>query len=223
MHRRSGPGGRAVARPEGSKAMNRQVVEIGQRFEQLGQWRRLWEVEAIDRDSPRFLHVTLREVTDPVNKRTLAPHVLFDRRRYRPVDPSERQPSGPPVRGRSGAQRRQAGRPAPAGQVQTSRQPASRFSMVIESRSANGYIMTCQGLNREHRFLVKDPGPVVECPLCGNSIRSMSLLLGQAVPPAPAPEGGDPHDGGSPEPPPKPAGQPGVLPFGPRTAGRRSH
>ena len=73
--------------------MDRTSIEVGQRFERLGRWRRTWVVEAILDGAGPMTNVVLRDVADPANKCTLAPQALLDRSRFRAVGREEPAPS----------------------------------------------------------------------------------------------------------------------------------
>ena len=49
--------------------------------------------------------------------------------------------------------------------------------MMIETRSPAGYVVICKRHDDEHRFLAKHPGLDLTCPRCGNTAKSMALLL----------------------------------------------
>lgn len=66
--------------------MNTPTVEVGQRFESLGPYQRhVWEVEDVYRGANNLMHAKLRDVTDGATYRTLAPEVLLDETRFRPL------------------------------------------------------------------------------------------------------------------------------------------
>ena len=66
--------------------MRSQGIEVGQRFESQGLWRRTWQVEQVYTAPPHDIrHVKLRDVGDRFSVRTLAPGALLDRKRFRPV------------------------------------------------------------------------------------------------------------------------------------------
>ncbi len=157
--------------------MDQQSVEVGQRFERLGRWRRIWEVEAIIQGPGQVANVVLHDVSDPANKCTLAPPALLDPSRFRLVGRSEPGPIARPVRHR--ARSRMS---LPSGGVAGNRviaMPRRRLetSMTIESRSADGYVVICRDQDQDHRFVAKHPGIRLACPRCGNRAMSMALLL----------------------------------------------
>ena len=66
--------------------MNNPTIEVGQRFESLGPFQRhVWEVEDIYRGANDLVHAKLRDLTDGATYRTLAPEVLLDETRFRPI------------------------------------------------------------------------------------------------------------------------------------------
>lgn len=67
-----------------------QKVEIGQRFESLGIYkRRVWEVVDIYATPNRVAHAKLSDVQDQVTVCTLAVVALLDADRFRAVEPGE--------------------------------------------------------------------------------------------------------------------------------------
>ena len=66
--------------------MDSPTIVVGQRFESLGPFQRhVWEVEDIYRGANDLVHAKLRDLTDGATYRTLAPEVLLDGRRFRPI------------------------------------------------------------------------------------------------------------------------------------------
>lgn len=157
--------------------MDRQSVEVGQRFERLGRWRRIWEVESIIQGAGRITNVVLRDLADPANKCTLGPQVLLDSSRFRPVGQGTAQPCARPLRRKTRSSMK-----LPFGGHAENRVvdlPRRRLepSMMIESRSPDGYVIICKLHDQDHKFLAKHPGVDLACPRCGNKARSMALLL----------------------------------------------
>lgn len=67
-----------------------QEIEIGQRFESLGIYkRRVWEVVDIYATPNRVAHAKLRDARDQVTVCTLAVVVLLDADRFRALEPDE--------------------------------------------------------------------------------------------------------------------------------------
>jgi len=65
--------------------MGRKLVELGQRFQEAHNPRRLWEVEFVYRDGHGVPHARLRSLSTGVDKRTYSWSVITDPRRFRPV------------------------------------------------------------------------------------------------------------------------------------------
>lgn len=73
--------------------INEQKLEIGQRFESLGIYkRRVWEVVDIYATPNRVAHAKLRDVQDRATVCTLAIMALLDTDRFRAVDRDEAAP-----------------------------------------------------------------------------------------------------------------------------------
>lgn len=157
--------------------MDRRTIEVGQRFERLGRWRRTWEVEAVLEGAGRVANVVLRDVADPVNKCTLAPQALLDTSRFRSAGRGQPQPAG------DGVMRKPRPRQSlPVGRHGVNQvivQPRQRqeTAMMIENRSPDGYVIICKHKDEDHRFVAKHPGGQVACPQCGYAAKSVSLLL----------------------------------------------
>lgn len=66
--------------------MESPTIAVGQRFESLSPFQRhVWEVEDIYRGANDLVHAKLRDLTDGATYRTLAPEVLLDQTRFRPI------------------------------------------------------------------------------------------------------------------------------------------
>jgi len=94
-------------------------IEVGQRFESQGLWRRTWQVEQVYSSAHDIRHVMLRDVGDRLSVRTLAPGALLDRKRFRPVSgcgprPQARSPLAEAVAGGGADKARGLGADAPA-------------------------------------------------------------------------------------------------------------
>lgn len=157
--------------------MERRAIEIGQRFERLGRWPRVWQVEAIKQAGATPAHVMLCEASHAANKCTIAPTVLLDPDRFRPIGQADAK-EGPTAirRNRRPCSGSGNGKVLEHPAIAVARTPLAG-SMMIEHRSAQGYMIKCQGLTHGHKFLAKHPEPRVMCPFCGNTANSMALLL----------------------------------------------
>ena len=157
--------------------MNRTSIEVGQRFERLGRWRRTWVVEAVIEGAGPTANVVLRDAADPANKCTLAPQALLDPSRFRAVGREE--PGAPASPTRARARGRRELRPGGLAGQRVVALPRQRqeTAMMIETRSPAGYVVICRHTAEEHRFVAKHPGMDVTCPRCGSTAKSVALLL----------------------------------------------
>jgi len=48
--------------------------------------------------------------------------------------------------------------------------------MYLDDRLPDGYVIVCAGGGGEHSFLLSKLGPSIECPRCGRTALSASLL-----------------------------------------------
>lgn len=65
--------------------MARKSVEPGQRFQEAGNPRSLWEVEFVYNDGHGVPHARLRNIMTRVDARTYSCAVIMDPRRFKPV------------------------------------------------------------------------------------------------------------------------------------------
>ena len=69
--------------------MDRGIVEVGQRFESLRAFRRIWEVEAVYKSGENIAHAQLSDVKDRATRSTLSISALLDETRFRRLKPEE--------------------------------------------------------------------------------------------------------------------------------------
>lgn len=65
--------------------MARKNIELGQRFQEAGNPRGLWEVEFVYNDGHGVPHARLRNIRTGVDARTYSCAVIMDERRFRPI------------------------------------------------------------------------------------------------------------------------------------------
>jgi hypothetical protein len=55
-------------------------------------------------------------------------------------------------------------------------QPVKVAPLYLDDRIPGGYVFVCSRRDEEHSFLLRKLGPSIECPNCGRTALSASLL-----------------------------------------------
>ena len=185
--------------------IGRRKIEVGQRFERLGRWSRIWQVEAVIDGPGRVPNAVLHDISEPANKCTLSPRALLDRKRFRALDSASEADAaetgadkgaetgdtkadadkGAPA-GEDGALEKQKG-PHGTGTVVPLRSRRQERHMAVESRTPDAFRIVCTRQSQPHRFEASYPDGRVTCPTCGYAASAVALLMdftSEARPPA---------------------------------------